>query len=137
MGNIFKLLALGSVFLILLFGCGTPPEDSTKQGPNASSNQEILKKKIERETQKVARLLQKTGAKLQDTAEKIGDNQINEKMDLNSESMYKENKDSSQINDIAKLKQEALKSVQKDPLYQALSILERVKQQNNTKRDFP
>lgn len=134
---IFKLLALGSVLLVLMFGCGAPPEEeSGNKTSSIEPQQEILKKKVEHEAKKVAKILQKTGEKLENIPKRIYKERSSENGTFSRNGGYipkaGDDKDYPRIPDIARFQKEALKSsVQKDPLYQALFILEKI----NTQKD--
>ncbi|OAQ19778.1 hypothetical protein TDIS_2129 [Thermosulfurimonas dismutans] len=132
--NIFKLLALGSMLLVLIFACGGPPgKESENKTSSIEPQQEILKKKVEHEAKKVAKILQKTGEKLQNIPKNNLIEGEKKSKDINFLNNHKQKLDMdknlnySEVPDIARFQEEALKSVQEDPLYQALSILEKVK----------
>ena len=131
MKNVFKLLALESILLVLMFACGAPPEkESGNKTSNIEPQQEILKKKVEHEAKKVAKILQKTGEKLQNIPKKIYEERSSENGTFSRNGGDKpeadNDKDYSKIPDIAKFQKEVINSVREDPLYQALSILERI-----------
>lgn len=135
MKKIFRLLTLGTIILVLMFGCGVPPEEeSGNKTSRIESKYENLKKKVEYETKNVAKILQKTGEKLRDIPKKIYEEKDYEDASFLKNGGYRmeegKNQDYSRMLDVVRFQKEALESLKKDPLYQALSILENMRTKN-------